>query len=541
MTPYLFLMPLLPFLWAHETPFAADLLLLPLLLLLLLAWRLPGRWSVFALIYAALFLVHAGGLRTEGPGAALGTWVAILGTVIVAVLTFADGRDRRQLRQAPAFLLACLAAIPVLALLGLAIYRVTDSPLSRWSVAVALNTLMPVLALALYPVLHTNRSPVRNLLLPAMAALCVFGLVRGGVQGFSLRGQMTRVDALVANGQYAQALDASQPALELAMKKSWRPAVRQLRFRRFEAHRGLGQPIGGIREARIAGDLDPLRWVEIAQQFDEAFITGLARVPLEEDTHSGLAVDVEVSRDGQDVYVLDRLGRVYLVREDGYKRVFEAPIRFDRPGVQAADLELSDNGAGFLVLDSRGGIHVGGEPSRAVRDALASGRLASEWTVDLELGPGEAVLYVLSRYGAVRALGESPFSEAELHQHFWDDDSARALEVASNGSLIILDKFGATHWIGDRLPFADLKNVPYWPEQDMALDLEVWPGDQSWGVMDQLGAVHPVGPVQFDQGEASRYFRTFPCAVDMEIVPDTGEIVFVNGNFAILRARPVEP
>jgi len=189
---------------------------------------------------------------------------------------------------------------------------------------------------------------------------------------------------------------------------------------------------------------------------DGSILSTLGEV-LEATSYPSEAKAYRLAVSEQGLAILDEWGRVYFL---GGQPDLEwpSPLGWN----VARDIELTRDGAGIVVLDGLGGLHVQGDAP-----ALTGPFFGWDIARDVEIAPNGRGYYILDGYGFIHSIG--PVRTFTGQNLGWD--IAQDLELSQSGKgYYILDGFGGLHLGGDAIPFA----APFFG-WDVAIDLELAP------------------------------------------------------------------
>lgn len=266
----------------------------------------------------------------------------------------------------------------------------------------------------------------------------------------------------------------------------------------------------------------------------ESFYEALRRKDSGQTQNYHLWVDLEYAPKQNRLLFMDRWGSVFTPEAGQFEFVWEP----DRQNDGAIDLELHEEA--FVVLYSDSSLSTS-TPLPFVPSRVSSYSLGGS-VVDLELFPNQQGGLVVSSKGEIASFGGIPEGFASWNELFFGSDVVVDVELDRSGiGYYLLDQFGAIHFNGtgvDRLPHrapeVDASQVPYWPEEAMAIDLEVDALHRGLSIQTRTSEVYSLSPTPF-RG-TYRPAQLLPNqGVGMASLPDGSLVVLLsNGEWASL-------
>jgi hypothetical protein len=201
----------------------------------------------------------------------------------------------------------------------------------------------------------------------------------------------------------------------------------------------------------------------------------------------------------------------------------------------AVDMEttVSSIDSGY-VLETNGTVHAfGGAPAVVVQPSIGSSRARA---LEIWYSDGGYSGYVLTGNGALHrwATASAPLPPEIILRPSWDFDIARDFEFTyfGNGYTAgyVLSGYGSLHRFasaGAVVP-KDIDEGPWWPDWDIARDLEVAqyagdPGNARGWILSGWGSIHPWSTVDLANPSGVSdysYWEGWDIARDLEILGD---------------------
>ncbi|MBI1387672.1 MAG: hypothetical protein GC154_04425 [bacterium] len=252
--------------------------------------------------------------------------------------------------------------------------------------------------------------------------------------------------------------------------------------------------------------------------FNIDFLREYQKEPQPSSLRQRLWIDAEWEERSQSVLLMDRFGRVFRPSGDTFELLWKPPIFFD----DAVDLELY-NGAYIVLRRDRTLV---ASSLETWLEKLPQPFLFPAPAVDLEFFHSVKGALLISARGEVALIGDAPPDFPSWGNLNFKTNLVADIELdRDERGYYLLDIYGAIHGnhaggsvtLPISAPAVDPELIPYWPNQNKAIDLEVDPKGRGLLVYTRDGETYSV---------AAEPYRTTWRSYDS--TPDQGAALVVN-------------
>jgi len=180
----------------------------------------------------------------------------------------------------------------------------------------------------------------------------------------------------------------------------------------------------------------------------------------------------------------------YVLTNDGRVHAFggATPYGFDLvPAGLARAIAVMPDGAGYVMLDGWGGLHLFGSANAAFAGISVGYWPGWDIARAVAITPTGKGVAVLDGFGGVHRFGDAP---ALATTYRLGNDLGRGIAFTPSGKGgYVLDGWGGVTSTGDAIA----GTAPTWPGWDIARGIAVSASGRGYAVLDGWGGVHPVG------------------------------------------------